>query len=62
MTQRLARAQNPRRNQVEDVFLLADKNRVPGVVAALGADDDVRLVRQHVNDFSFAFVAPLGAD
>jgi hypothetical protein len=33
-----------------------------GVVAAGVADDDIRILRQHVNDFAFAFVAPLGAD
>jgi hypothetical protein len=35
---------------------------VAGVVASGVADDDVRIFRQHVNDFAFAFVAPLGAD
>ena len=42
-------------------YFFADENRVAGVVAALRADDDVRLLGQHVNDFAFAFVAPLGA-
>jgi hypothetical protein len=35
---------------------------VSGIIAAGIADDDIRLLRQHVNDFAFAFVAPLGAD
>ena len=32
-----------------------------GVVAALGSHHDVRLFRQHIDDFAFAFIAPLGA-
>ena len=47
---------------MQDVFLAADDDGVPGVVAALGAHDDVRLLGEHVDDFAFAFVAPLGAD
>jgi hypothetical protein len=35
---------------------------VPGVVATGVADDDIRLLGEDVNDFAFAFVAPLGAD
>jgi hypothetical protein len=37
-------------------------DRVSGVVAALGAYDYIGLLGEHVNDFAFAFVAPLGAD
>src|ERR1051325_2862678 len=58
----LALAQNAGRNQVQDVFLLAQENRVAGVVAALSADYNVRVFRQHVDDFAFALVTPLGAD
>ena len=47
---------------MQDVFFCAEKNRVAGVVAAGVADDDIRLLGEHVNDFAFAFVAPLGAD
>jgi hypothetical protein len=36
-------------------------DRMPGVVAALCANHDVGLFGQHVNDFAFAFIAPLGA-
>ena len=46
---------------MQDVFLFPDEDGVAGVVAALGADDDLRLLGQHVNDFAFALVAPLGA-
>ena len=35
---------------------------VTGVIAALAADDDVRLAGQDVDDFAFAFIAPLRAD
>jgi hypothetical protein len=47
---------------VQDVFLFADENRVAGVIAALRAHDDVRPLGEHVNNFAFAFIAPLGAD
>ena len=55
-------AEDARRNEMQDVFLFADENGVPGVVAAGVADDDVRVFGEHVNDFAFAFVTPLGAD
>jgi len=35
---------------------------VTGVVAALSADDNVRLLGQDIDDFAFALIAPLGAD
>ena len=34
----------------------------PGVVSARESDYDVRLAAEYVNQFSFCFVAPLGAD
>jgi hypothetical protein len=46
---------------VEDIFLVANENGVAGVVAALGPDDDFHRLGQHVNDFAFALIAPLGA-
>ena len=55
-------AQNAGRNEVQDVFFFADENCVAGVIAPLCADDDVRLLSEHIDDFAFAFVAPLGAD
>ena len=39
-----------------------DDERVPGIVAALEADDDVGALRQPVDDLSLALVAPLRAD
>ena len=57
----LARAKNARRHQVQDVLLCADENRVPGIVAALSADHDVRILRQYIDNLALAFIAPLGA-
>ena len=47
---------------MEDEFFLPDLDRVAGVVAALGADDDIGLLGEDVDDLAFAFIAPLGAD
>ena len=44
------------------VFHAAVDNCVPGVVAALAADNDVRPRSQHVNNLAFALVAPLHSD
>jgi VanZ family protein len=46
---------------MQDVFLFPDKDGVTGIIAAGVTDDKVRLLCQHINDFAFAFVAPLGA-
>ena len=58
----LAFAQNAGGHKVQDVFLFADEDRMTGVVAALCADHDIGPLGQHVDDFAFAFIAPLGAD
>jgi len=55
-------AQHARRQQRELVGLAVDHQRVAGVMTALEADDDVRLLRQPVDDLALSFVAPLGAD
>jgi hypothetical protein len=34
---------------------------VAGVIPALTADDDIGLIGQKIDDFTFAFVAPLSA-
>ena len=65
-----ARAQHAQRARVEDaggnqpqlVGLLADHQRVPGVVAALVAGDHVGPLGQQVDDLALALVAPLRAD
>ncbi|MEY9271952.1 GNAT superfamily N-acetyltransferase [Bradyrhizobium diazoefficiens] len=55
-------AQHARGQQRELVGLAVDHQRVAGVMAALETDDDVRLLRQPVDDLALPFVAPLGAD
>ena len=57
----LARVENPRRDQVELVDLVAPDDRVAGVVAALEADHEVGLLGEQVHDLSLPLVAPLGA-
>jgi hypothetical protein len=47
---------------VEDIFFAFDDNGVAGVVAALAADDDIGFIREEIDDFSFSFIAPLGAN
>jgi hypothetical protein len=54
--------QDARRNQVEDDFRPPDINRMPGVMAALVAGDDVKGGRQEIDDLAFAFIPPLGAE
>ena len=56
------RVQNARRDEVEDSFLPAHLNSVPGIVAALKAHDGAALGAQHVHYFALALVAPLSAD
>ena len=46
--------QDAGRNQVQDGFLLADHERVSGVVSALKAHDGARAIRQHVDDGAFS--------
>ena len=47
---------------MQDVFGAAMNDRVSGIIAALAADDDVGLGREHVDDLPFPFIAPLRAD
>ncbi len=47
---------------MEDVFGSADDDGVAGVVSALGTHDDVGVFCEEIDDFAFAFIAPLGAD
>ncbi len=58
----LAFTHHARRQQRKLVGLVADDQRVAGVVAALEAHHDVGPLRQPVDDLAFALVAPLGAD
>ena len=47
---------------MQDRFLAVDNDGMAGVVAARIADDHLRLLREHIDDFAFAFVTPLGTD
>ena len=58
----LVLAQDAGRDEVQHRLLALDDDRVAGVVAAGVTHDDLRRLREHVNDFAFAFIAPLGAD
>src|SRR2546423_1152591 len=57
-----AAPQNSRGDQMENVFRAAMNDSVAGVIPALAPDHDVRLGGKHIDDFAFAFVAPLRAD
>ena len=57
-----ARRQDAAGQQRELVDLVADDDRVPGVCAALIADDEVVLAGKEVDDLAFGFVAPLQTD
>jgi len=59
---RLARVEDPRRDQVELPLDALAHDRVAGVVAALEADDRVRPLGEQVGDLPLALIAPLGAD
>jgi hypothetical protein len=51
-----------RRNKVQDVFGAAMNDCMSGIVAALAADHNVGLGREHVDDLPFPFIAPLRTD
>ena len=55
-------ADDARGQQRQFVDLVADDQRVAGIVAALEADDDVGAAGEPVDDLALALVAPLGAD
>ena len=50
-----------RRNQVEDMLLAIDDDRMASVVATLIAGHDVEVLGKPVDDLAFAFIPPLGA-
>ena len=54
-------AENAGRDQVEDILLIAIYNGVAGVVTSLAAYHDVDPSGQDIDDFSFAFIPPLGS-
>ena len=51
--------QNSRRQETKFIFLAVYRYCVTGIGAALKSDNRVRLLCQIVDNFSFAFVAPL---
>src|SRR5205823_2792322 len=53
--------ENPGGNEVEPKFLTGIDDRVPSVVAALGADDHAGVLREQVDDLALPLVAPLAA-
>ena len=59
---RLAGVEDPGRDQVELPLHAVADDRVAGVVAALEADHEVRVLGEQVGDLALALVAPLGAD
>ena len=58
----LARTHHARRKQAQLVGDAIDDERMAGVMAALEANDDIRPLRQPVDDLALAFVAPLRSD
>ncbi len=58
----LARPHDARRQKGQLVDILADDQRMAGIVAALEADDRVGLLGQPVDQLALALVAPLGAN
>ncbi len=57
----LAGPQNAARNQLQHELLLADEDRVAGVVAALIARDDIEALGEQIDDLPLALVSPLGS-
>lgn len=56
------RIQDAGRNQLQLVLLTAGYNGVTGIVAALAADNQIRLACENINKLTLAFVAPLSAE
>ena len=56
----LTGVQNPRRDQVQDVFVIPDDDGVARVRAALISNDEVCVARQEIDDLPFTLIAPLG--
>ena len=54
--------QDPRRDQVQDVLLRTDMDRVARIGATLVAQHPVHIAAEGVDDLAFALVAPLAAD
>src|SRR4030095_11000833 len=58
----LSGMQDAGRNKVENKPLLADDNRMTGIMAALEADDQIGRLGQKVHNLPLALVSPLGSN
>ncbi len=47
---------------MKDGFLTVHHKSMTGVIATLEANDDVSVLGEEIDDLTFAFVSPLGAD
>ncbi len=47
---------------MQHIFHAAVDDCMAGIIAALAADNDVRLRSKHVDNFAFALIAPLHSD
>ena len=56
-----SRSQNAGGDEVKDVFGASDNDGVAGVIPALAAYDDFSSFGKEIDDFAFAFIAPLSA-
>ena len=50
------------RDEAQNRLIAVDDKRMPGVVAAVETNNAVDLLREPVDNFTFAFVTPLGTD
>ena len=50
------------RDEAQNRLIAVDDKRMPGVVAAVETNDAVDLLREPVDNLTFAFVTPLGTD
>jgi len=53
---------NPGRYQVQREFPLVINHRMPGVVAPMGTDHDIRSLGKKIDNLAFALITPLAAD
>jgi len=53
---------DPRGDEVKDMFLVIDHERVAGVVAALKTHHTVSLFREEIDHLALALISPLGTD
>ena len=47
---------------MKDILLFSNQHRMAGVVPTLHPDHEIRSIGENVNDLSFTFVTPLGAN